>query len=40
VPGVAGGREIEMLLPGRYELAAAERGELSTVPGVIEVLEV
>jgi DNA polymerase-3 subunit alpha len=40
VPGVAGGREIEMLLPGRYEVGAAERGELSTMPGVIEVIEV
>ncbi|MEZ5815770.1 MAG: DNA polymerase III subunit alpha [Hyphomicrobiaceae bacterium] len=40
VPGVAGGREIEMLLPGKYEIGAAERGELSTVPGVLEVLEV
>ncbi len=40
VAGIAGGREIEMLLPGRYELGAAERGELSTVPGVIEVVEV
>jgi DNA polymerase-3 subunit alpha len=40
VRGVSGGREIEMLLPGRYELGAAERGELSTVPGVIEVVDV
>jgi DNA polymerase-3 subunit alpha len=40
VPGVAGGREVEMLLPGRYDVGAAERGELSTLPGVIEVLEV
>jgi DNA polymerase-3 subunit alpha len=40
VPGVAGAREIEMVLPGKYEVGAAERGELTTVPGVIEVLEV
>jgi hypothetical protein len=40
VPGVAGAREIEMVLPGKYEIGAAERGELTTVPGVIEVLEV
>ncbi|MGD9806025.1 MAG: DNA polymerase III subunit alpha [Hyphomicrobiaceae bacterium] len=40
VPGVPGGREIELVLPGKYEIGAAERGELTTVPGVIEVLEV
>ncbi|MGE0700624.1 MAG: DNA polymerase III subunit alpha, partial [Hyphomicrobiaceae bacterium] len=40
VPGVAGAREIEMLLPGRYEIGAGEKGALSTVPGVLEVLEV
>ncbi len=40
IPGVAGGREVEMLLPGKYEISAAQRGELTTVPGVIEVLEV
>jgi DNA polymerase-3 subunit alpha len=40
VAGVAGGREIEVVLPGRYEIGAAERGELATVPGVIEVVEV
>ncbi|MEZ5853910.1 MAG: DNA polymerase III subunit alpha [Hyphomicrobiaceae bacterium] len=40
VPGVAGGREIEIVLPGRYEIGAAERGELSTVSGVIDVVEV
>ncbi len=40
VPGVAGGREIEIVLPGRYEIGAAERGQLSTVAGVIDVVEV
>jgi hypothetical protein len=29
-----------MLLPGKYEISAAERGELTTVPGVIEIVEV
>jgi DNA polymerase-3 subunit alpha len=40
VQGVAGGREIEMVLPGRYDIGAAVRGEISTVPGVLEVIEV
>ncbi|WP_196301444.1 hypothetical protein, partial [Streptococcus pneumoniae] len=40
VAGVAGGREIEFALPGRYELGASQRGELATVPGVLEVLDI
>jgi DNA polymerase-3 subunit alpha len=40
VPGVSGPREIEIALPGRYEVGAAERGEISTVRGVIDVVEV
>ncbi|MFV0298490.1 MAG: DNA polymerase III subunit alpha, partial [Hyphomicrobiaceae bacterium] len=40
VAGVAGGRDIEIALPGRYEIGAAERGQLSTVTGVIDVVEV
>ncbi|MDX2158796.1 MAG: DNA polymerase III subunit alpha [Hyphomicrobiaceae bacterium] len=40
VAGVPGGREIEIALPGRYEVGAAQRGELSTIRGVIDVVEV
>jgi hypothetical protein len=29
-----------MVLPGRYDIGAAVRGEISTVPGVLEVIEV
>jgi DNA polymerase III subunit alpha len=39
VPGVPGSREIEIALPGRYEISAMQRGELSTIRGVIDVLE-
>jgi DNA polymerase-3 subunit alpha len=32
-------REIELALPGRYDVSPASRGLLSTVPGVLEVAE-
>ena len=40
VPGVSGRRQIEMALPGRYEVGPLQRGQLATVPGVVEVLEI
>ncbi|MBS0244359.1 MAG: DNA polymerase III subunit alpha, partial [Proteobacteria bacterium] len=40
VKGVTGPREISTTLPGRYEVGTSERGELTTVPGVLEVVEV
>jgi DNA polymerase-3 subunit alpha len=39
-PGVAGSREIELQLAGRYEIGPAQRGLLSTAPGVLEVVEI
>jgi DNA polymerase-3 subunit alpha len=32
-------REIEITLPGRYDVTPAQAGHLSTVPGVLEVVE-
>jgi len=40
VPGVAGSREIRVDLPGRYEIGPRERGELTTIPGVLDVVEI
>ncbi len=34
------GREIEIALPGRYDVSPAQMGHLSTVPGVVEVVEI
>jgi DNA polymerase-3 subunit alpha len=34
------GRELEIALPGRFDVSAAQKGALSTVPGVLEVLDV
>jgi DNA polymerase-3 subunit alpha len=34
------GRELEFSLPGRFEVSAAQKGAISTVPGVVEVLDV
>ncbi|MFM9939099.1 MAG: DNA polymerase III subunit alpha [Hyphomicrobiaceae bacterium] len=39
VPGVPGSREVRLDLPGRYDIGPSERGELTTVPGVLEVVE-
>ncbi|MEQ1576999.1 MAG: DNA polymerase III subunit alpha, partial [Hyphomicrobium sp.] len=33
------GREVEFILPGRYDVSPAQAGQLSTVPGVLEVVE-
>jgi hypothetical protein len=37
---IAGPRAVELALPGRYEIGARQRGEIATVPGVIEVVEI
>jgi DNA polymerase-3 subunit alpha len=34
------GREIELVIPGRYDVSPARAGILSTSPGVVEVLEI
>ncbi|MDX2201739.1 MAG: DNA polymerase III subunit alpha [Hyphomicrobiaceae bacterium] len=34
------GREVELALPGRFDISPAQQGVISTVPGVIEVVEV
>ena len=33
-------REIEFTLPGRYDIGPRQQGELMTVPGVLEVVEI
>jgi len=39
VAGVAGGREVEVKLPGRFTLDGAVRGAIKTAPGVVFVEE-
>jgi DNA polymerase III subunit alpha len=34
------GRELEFALPGRFDVSTAQKGAISTVPGVLEVLDV
>jgi DNA polymerase-3 subunit alpha len=34
-----GERDIEITLPGRYEVSPMQMGELSTLPGILEVIE-
>ena len=34
------GREMEIVLPGRYDVSPQEAGQLSAIPGVVEVLEI
>jgi DNA polymerase-3 subunit alpha len=34
------GREAEIALPGFFDISAAQKGALSTVPGVLEVIDV
>ena len=38
--GVPGRRAVEIPLPGRYDLGTHERGELATLPGVLELVDV
>ena len=40
IAGLGAGREIELKLPGRYQLDSAVRGALKTAPGVMELEEV
>lgn len=40
VPAVRGGRQIEFVLPGKYDVGPTQRGAISTVPGVLSVLEI
>ena len=40
IPNVPGSREIEFALPGRYELGPHQRGQIATIPGVLEVVEI
>jgi DNA polymerase-3 subunit alpha len=35
-----GARELEIILPGRYDVSPSQAGQLSTVPGVVEVVEI
>jgi DNA polymerase-3 subunit alpha len=34
------GREVEFALPGRFDISPGQQGAISTVPGVVEVVEV
>ena len=34
------GREAEIALPGFFDISPAQKGAISTVPGVLEVLDV
>ena len=34
------GQEVELTLPGRYEIGPMQMGELSTLPGILEILEI
>ncbi|MET0567460.1 MAG: DNA polymerase III subunit alpha [Hyphomicrobiaceae bacterium] len=34
------GQEVELALPGRYEIGPMQMGELSTLPGILEILEI
>ena len=34
------GRELEIVLPGRFDVSPVQKGALSTVPGVLEVIDV
>jgi DNA polymerase-3 subunit alpha len=35
-----GAREVELVLAGRFDVSPAQAGQLSTVPGVLEVVEI
>jgi len=40
LPIVNEGREVEFVLPGKYDVSPRSQGALSVVPGVLEVLEI
>ena len=33
------GRELEIAMPGRFEVSPAQKGALQTVPGVLEIID-
>jgi DNA polymerase III subunit alpha len=39
VPGMSGGRDVEITLPGRYDTGPDAQGMLSAMAGVVEVVE-
>ena len=34
------GREVEISMPGKFDISPAQKGAIATVPGVLEVLDV
>ena len=34
------GREVEIAMPGRFDISPAQKGAISTVPGVLEVVDI
>jgi DNA polymerase-3 subunit alpha len=34
------GKEMEFVVPGRFDISPSRAGELATVPGVLEVVEI
>ena len=34
------GREVEIAMPGRFDISPAQKGAIATVPGVLEVVDV
>ena len=34
------GREVEIAMPGRFDISPAQKGAIATVPGVLEVLDI
>ena len=34
------GREVEIAMPGRFDVSPAQKGAITTVPGVLEVIDV
>ena len=40
VPVDEAGQEMELVLPGRYDVSPTQRGALSVLPGVLAVMEI
>jgi hypothetical protein len=34
------GREVEIAMPGRFDISPAQKSAISTVPGVLEVVDI
>ena len=34
------GREVEIAMPGRFDISPAQKGAIATVPGVLEVVDI